>query len=172
MARDLRLICDLPSSQRRRTSLGARPSSDHPPHLGAPHTAAGAAPGLLRAACTCMHSPTRPSARPLARWCAVVAPFWLAAAYPKAIDALCGTHTTPAPSSSSSSFHHQLRTHTSSPATLPRLPLVRTPGIHRRASGPPPLVACLQSPTTHPSRPSPSQVVSSEETQGADHPFL
>ena len=64
--------------------------------------------------------------------------------------ALCATHTTPAPSSSSSRFHHRLHTHTSSPATLPRLPLVRTPGIHRRASGPPPLVACLQSPTTHP----------------------
>ena len=120
----------------------------------------GAGP-FLRAACTRMHSPTRPSARPLARWCAVVAPFWLAAAYPKAIDALCATHTTPAPSSSSSRFHHQLRTHTSSPATLPRLPLVRTPGIYRRAT---PRVSPASSLQPHPSCLSLSQVVSSEDT--------
>jgi len=62
-------------------------------------------------------------------------------------DALCATHTTPAPSSSSSRFHHRLRTHTSSPATLPRTPLVRTPDIHRRASGPPP--ACRPPPVSN-----------------------
>ena len=58
-----------------------------------------------------LSTPT-PNPSSLARWCAALAPFWLAAAYPKAIDALCATHTTPAPSSSSSRFHHRLRTHT------------------------------------------------------------